>query len=216
MAIHAHSTTAPARSAALITTSGDAVRRPVPQSEARAAATSPYDSGPRSRRLRARRASSGRIELRGEMGCWARTSSVRDGLTRLRARRCRLPRRSTGSASPLPRCASTCHPLALDVDRRRAMRRWTRWRRPRRTREDDDPAEETSLETAGRGFVRAGADDAEDDDPAERDDECGSDDGEDIGHHASQFRPVPLTLVERAEVAAIAARAAQVGRPAHA
>ncbi len=82
--------------------------------------------------------------------------------------------------------------------------------------EDDDPAEETSLETAGRGFVRAGADDAEDDDPAERDDECGSDDGEDIGHHASQFRPVPLTLVERAEVAAIAARAAQVGRPAHA
>lgn len=49
-------------------------------------------------------------------------------------------------------------------------------------REDDDPAEGTSLETSGRGFVRAGTDDeeeddpAEDSDPAERDDDCGSED----------------------------------------
>ena len=42
--------------------------------------------------------------------------------------------------------------------------------------EDDDPAEGTSLETAGRGFVRAGEDDAEEDDEPERDDECGSED----------------------------------------
>ena len=44
---------------------------------------------------------------------------------------------------------------------------------------DEDEAcdyEETSLETFGRGLVRCGADDAEDDDPAERDDEHGSED----------------------------------------
>ena len=38
--------------------------------------------------------------------------------------------------------------------------------------EDDDPAEETSLETAGRGFVRCGADDAEDE-SSDEDDELG-------------------------------------------
>ena len=87
--------------------------------------------------------------------------------------------------------------------------------------EDHDPAEETSLETAGRGFVRCGADDVEEDDPAEEndhrepDDECGSEDGEDIGHHASQFTPRPLTHAERAEVAAIAGRAATMRRASH-
>ena len=81
---------------------------------------------------------------------------------------------------------------------------------------DSEEDEGTALESHGRGFVRAGEDDAEEDDEPERDDECGSDDGEDIGHHASQFRPVPLTLAERAEVAAIAARTALLRRPAHA
>ena len=38
--------------------------------------------------------------------------------------------------------------------------------------EDDDPAEETSLETAGRGLVRCGADDAEDE-SSDEDDELG-------------------------------------------
>ena len=81
--------------------------------------------------------------------------------------------------------------------------------------EDDDPAEETSLETAGRGFVRAGADDAEEDDGCERGEEYGSEDAEDIGHHASQVRPQPLTRAERAEVAVIAARAATLRRALH-
>ena len=81
--------------------------------------------------------------------------------------------------------------------------------------EDDDPAEETSLETAGRGFVRCGADDAEEDDGCERGEEYGSEDAEDIGHHASQFRPRPLTRTERAEVAVIAARAATLRRALH-
>ena len=81
--------------------------------------------------------------------------------------------------------------------------------------EDDDPAEETSLETFGRGFVRCGADDAEEDDGCERGEEYGSEDGEDIGHHASQFTPRPLTHAERAEVAAIAGRAATMRRASH-
>ena len=82
--------------------------------------------------------------------------------------------------------------------------------------EDDSEEDEgTALESFGRGFVRAGADDAEEDDEPERDDEPGSDDGEDIGHHASQFRPVPLTQAERAEVVVMAALAAQVRRTMH-
>ena len=88
-------------------------------------------------------------------------------------------------------------------------------------REDGHDAEETSIELAGRGLVRCGDDDAEDDgaseddDPVERDDEHGSDDAEDIGHHASQFAPRPLTRVQRAEVAVIAARAATLRRALH-
>jgi hypothetical protein len=81
--------------------------------------------------------------------------------------------------------------------------------------EDDDPAEETSLETAGRGFVRCGADDEEEDDGCERGEEYGSEDAEDIGHHASQFRPRPLTRDERDEIAVIAARAATLRRALH-
>ena len=81
--------------------------------------------------------------------------------------------------------------------------------------EEDDPAEETSLETAGRGFIRCGADVAEDDDGCERGEEYGSDDGEDIGHHASQVTPRPLTPAERAEVAVMAARAATIRRALH-
>ena len=81
--------------------------------------------------------------------------------------------------------------------------------------EEDDPAEGTSLETAGRGFVRCGADDDEEDDGCERGEEYGSEDAEDIGHHASQFRPQPLTRAQRAEVAVIAARAATLRRALH-
>ncbi len=106
-------------------------------------------------------------------------------------------------------------PLALDVIDG-AIATMDALDAPDEDREDDDPAEGTSLETFGRGFTRAGADDAEEDDEPERDDECGSDDGEDIGHHASQFRPVPLTQDERTEVAVIAARAVAMRRAAHA
>ena len=81
--------------------------------------------------------------------------------------------------------------------------------------EEDDPADETSLETAGRAFIRCGADDAEDDDGCERGEEYGSDDGEDFGHHASQVTPRPLTAAERAEVAVMAARAATMRRALH-
>ena len=81
--------------------------------------------------------------------------------------------------------------------------------------EDDDPAEETSLETFGRGFVRCGADDVEEDDGCERGEEYGSEDGEDIGHHASQFTPRPLSHAERAEVAVIATRAAAMRKASH-
>ena len=54
-------------------------------------------------------------------------------------------------------------------------------------------------------------DPAEDSDPAECDDEHGSDDGEDIGHHASQYAPRPLSPAARAKVAVMGARAAELG-----
>ena len=56
---------------------------------------------------------------------------------------------------------------------------------------------------------------SEDDDPAERDDHHGSEDAEDIGHYASQFAPRSLTRAERAEVAVIASRAATLRRALH-
>ena len=80
-----------------------------------------------------------------------------------------------------------------------------------------DDGDDTALERAGRGFIRSGHDDAEDDDPAERDDEHGSDDGEDIGHFASdaRFTLQPLTEAQREEIAVLAHRATTVRRVAH-
>ena len=80
-----------------------------------------------------------------------------------------------------------------------------------------DDGDDTALERAGRGFIRSGHDDAEDDDPAERDDEHGSDDGEDIGHFASdaRFTLQPLTEAQREEIAVLAHRTALVRRMAH-
>ncbi len=75
--------------------------------------------------------------------------------------------------------------------------------------------EHTALERHGRGFVRSGPDDSEDSDPAEQDDEHGSEDGEDFGHHASQQGPRPLRPVDRAAVAAMASRTATVRRTLH-
>ena len=63
---------------------------------------------------------------------------------------------------------------------------------------DEDEAcdyAETSLETFGRGLVRCGADDAEEDDPAERDDEHGSED------EAHPWRQHPASVVSAAQVA---------------
>ena len=62
--------------------------------------------------------------------------------------------------------------------------------------EDDSEEDEgTALESFGRGFVRAGADDAEDDDPAERDDEHGSED------EAHPWRLHPASVAYAAQVA---------------
>ena len=66
--------------------------------------------------------------------------------------------------------------------------------------EDDDPAEETSLETFGRGLVRCGADDAEDSfdieeqHDAEREDEHGSHDEP----YPWRFEPDAWALVKEA------------------
>ena len=80
-----------------------------------------------------------------------------------------------------------------------------------------DDGDDTALERAGRGFIRSGHDDAEDDDPAERDDEHGSDDGEDINHFASndRFTLRPLTEAQREQISVLAHRAATVRRVLH-
>ncbi len=62
-------------------------------------------------------------------------------------------------------------------------------------REDDDPAEGTALERFGRGFIRAGADDEEDSDPAERDDHHGTEDD------AFPWRRDPALVAFAAQVA---------------
>ena len=63
--------------------------------------------------------------------------------------------------------------------------------------EDDDPAEETSLETAGRGFVRCGADDAEDgyDIEEQHDAEQTYEDGSDDEPYPWRFQPDAWALV---------------------
>ena len=60
-------------------------------------------------------------------------------------------------------------PLSLDVIDD-AIRVLDALDAPEEDREDDDPAEGTSLERHGRGFVRCGADDAEDGDGCEQSD----------------------------------------------
>ncbi len=59
----------------------------------------------------------------------------------------------------------------------------------------------TALERHGRGFLRSGPDDAEDGGDAERDDEHGSEDGEDIGHFARDWRSVIRDIQREREAA---------------
>jgi len=57
----------------------------------------------------------------------------------------------------------------------------------------------TALERHGRGFIRSGPDDAEDGGDAERDDEHGTEDGEDIGHFARDWRSVTRDIQRKRE-----------------
>ena len=76
-----------------------------------------------------------------------------------------------------------------------------------------DDGDETALERSGRGFIRSGPDDAEDDDPAERDDECGC--VEDLGSAVNRLAQRPLTPAEREEVAVLMHRAVIMRRAIH-
>ena len=81
-----------------------------------------------------------------------------------------------------------------------------------------DDGDLTAPERSGRGFVRCKPDDVEDGGDTESEDyENGSDDGEDIGHFASdsRFTLQPLTEVQRKEIAALMRRIATVRRVSH-
>jgi len=62
-----------------------------------------------------------------------------------------------------------------------------------------DDGDATALERHGRGFLRSGPDDSEDSDPGERDDEHGSEDGEDNGHFARDWRSVIRDIQRKRE-----------------
>ncbi len=64
-----------------------------------------------------------------------------------------------------------------------------------------DDGDITALERHGRGFLRSGPDDAEDGGDAERDEDHGSEDGEDIGHFAQDWRSVIRDLQREREAA---------------
>ncbi len=64
-----------------------------------------------------------------------------------------------------------------------------------------DDGDITALERHGRGFLRSGPDDAEDGGDAERDEDHGSENGEDIGHFARDWRSVIRDIQRKREAA---------------